>query len=142
MKSQKGQGLIEFALVLPLFLLVVWGIIYFGFLFSDYLTMSQMARSTAREAVIKSIGKEKKTDSYDEIREKNAIKYAGMINTSLYKFNPLDNNCFSIEEDNENVKVTVKANLNTDDSSMGKAFNILLGDIAPNIEIVYYMYQE
>lgn len=142
MNFQKGQGLIEFALVLPLFLLLVWGIIYFGFFFSDYLTMSQMARSSAREAVIQSVGKENKKESYDEIRNKNAIKYTGMLHTSLYKFDPLDNNCFSITEDNKSVKVTVQANLNTDDSSAGKALNILLGGVAPKIEIVYYMYQE
>lgn len=142
MNFQKGQGLIEFALVLPLFLLLVWGIIYFGFFFSDYLTMGQMARSSAREAVIQSVGKENKKESYDEIRNKNAIKYMGMLHTSLYKFDPSDNNCFSITEDNKNVKVTVQANLNTDDSSAGKALNILLGGVAPKIEIVYYMYQE
>lgn len=142
MNFEKGQGLIEFALILPLFLLLVWGIIYFGFMFSDYLTMSQLARSSAREAAVSSVGKENKNESYNEVRNKYAIKYNGLMNTSLYKFDPLDDNCFSIKEDKENVKVTVQANLNTDDSSLGKAFNILLGSVAPKIEINYYMYQE
>lgn len=142
MKFEKGQGIIEFALILPLFLLLVWGIIYFGFLFSDYLTMSQLARSSAREAAISAVGKKNKNESYNEVRNKYAIKYNGLVNTSLYKFNPLDDNCFSIKEDKENVKVTVQANLNKEDSSLGKAFNILLGSVAPKIEINYYMYQE
>ena len=37
MFKQKAQGVVEFALVLPLFLLLIIGTIYFGMAFSDYL---------------------------------------------------------------------------------------------------------
>ena len=52
MKKQKGQSLVEFALVLPLFLFLVFAIIYAGMLFHDYTTLSGIARSAAREAAI------------------------------------------------------------------------------------------
>ncbi len=52
MRRQKGQAVIEFAVVLPLFLLVVFGCIYSGMLFYDYSTLSNLARSGAREAAI------------------------------------------------------------------------------------------
>ena len=52
-KTQKAQGIVEFALVLPLFLLLVMGIIYFGMAFSDYLTMSNSVRSIAHDASLR-----------------------------------------------------------------------------------------
>ena len=50
MKFQRGQSIVEFALVLPLFLLFVAGIVYVGFALSDYLTLSSTTRSIAHEA--------------------------------------------------------------------------------------------
>lgn len=52
MKKQRGQVIIEFALILPLFLLMIFGLIYSGMLFHDYSTLSNVARSAAREAAI------------------------------------------------------------------------------------------
>ena len=50
--KQKGQAIIEFAVVLPLFVLFLFGIIYSGMLFYDYISLSNLARSAAREAAI------------------------------------------------------------------------------------------
>jgi len=50
--KQKGQAVIEFAVVLPLFVLFLFGIIYSGMLFYDYISLSNLARSAAREAAI------------------------------------------------------------------------------------------
>lgn len=52
MKKQKGQVIIEFALILPLFFILLFGIIYCGMLFYDYISLSNIARSAAREAAI------------------------------------------------------------------------------------------
>lgn len=52
MKNNKGQSLVEFALILPLFLFLVFAIIYCGMLFHDYSSLSSIARSAAREAAI------------------------------------------------------------------------------------------
>ena len=52
MKKNKGQSLVEFALILPFFLLLVFAIIYGGMLFHDYSTVSNVARSIARERAI------------------------------------------------------------------------------------------
>ena len=52
MKKQKGQSLVEFALVFPFFLLLIFAIIYSGMLFYDYSTLSSIARSAARERAI------------------------------------------------------------------------------------------
>ena len=52
MKKQKGQVIIEFALILPLFIFLLYGIIYCGMLFYDYISLSNIARSAARECAI------------------------------------------------------------------------------------------
>ena len=52
MKNNKGQSLVEFALILPLFLFLIFAIIYAGMLFHDYSALSSIARSAAREAAI------------------------------------------------------------------------------------------
>ena len=50
MKKNKGQSLVEFTLVIPFFLFLVFAIIYAGMLFHDYSTLTGIARSADREA--------------------------------------------------------------------------------------------
>ncbi len=50
-KRKKGQGLVEFALILPLLLLVILGIIEAGWLIWAYITVQNSAREAARYAV-------------------------------------------------------------------------------------------
>ena len=52
MRFQRGQSIVEFALVLPLFLLFTFSIIYFGCVFADYVALGTIARSSARAAVV------------------------------------------------------------------------------------------
>ena len=51
-RSERGAELIEFALVLPLLLLVVLGIVDFGFLFQRLEVVTNAAREGARMAVL------------------------------------------------------------------------------------------
>jgi Flp pilus assembly protein TadG len=56
-RSERGAELIEFALTLPLLLLLVLGIIEFGFLFQEYEVVTNAAREGARiGALIPSAG--------------------------------------------------------------------------------------
>jgi Flp pilus assembly protein TadG len=52
LKSERGAELIEFALIFPLLLLVIVGIIDFGFLFQRYEVLTNAAREGARMAVL------------------------------------------------------------------------------------------
>jgi Flp pilus assembly protein TadG len=54
MKSDKGQSLVEFALIVPVLLLLLLGIMDFARIFHAYLTIDHAGREAAREA---SIGK-------------------------------------------------------------------------------------
>ncbi|MFB0537574.1 MAG: TadE/TadG family type IV pilus assembly protein [Anaerolineae bacterium] len=51
MSKQKGQGLVEFALILPLLLMMFFGIVEFGRIFQAYVTVQHAAREAARYAV-------------------------------------------------------------------------------------------
>lgn len=46
--SGRGQSLVEFALVLPLMLLILFGMMEFGFVFSHHLTLEYATREGAR----------------------------------------------------------------------------------------------
>jgi TadE-like protein len=49
-RSERGQSLTEFALVLPLLMLVLFGIIQFGIVFNNYISLTDAVRSGARKA--------------------------------------------------------------------------------------------
>ena len=51
-RREKGQSMVEFAFVLPLFLLLVMGIIDFGWLFYNYISVENSARNAARIACV------------------------------------------------------------------------------------------
>ncbi|MBP7174775.1 MAG: pilus assembly protein [Thermoclostridium sp.] len=49
LKQKKGQSLVETAIVLPLVLLLLMGIVDFGFLFNNYIVISNASREAARK---------------------------------------------------------------------------------------------
>lgn len=51
-RNNRGQAMLEFALVLPILLLLVFGIIDFGIIFFDNLVITQAAREGARVGVV------------------------------------------------------------------------------------------
>jgi Flp pilus assembly protein TadG len=55
-RSESGAELIEFSLTLPLLLLIVLGIIEFGFVFREYEIVTNAAREGARIAILPSYG--------------------------------------------------------------------------------------
>ncbi|HNX29099.1 MAG TPA: pilus assembly protein [Syntrophomonadaceae bacterium] len=53
-KAQQGQALVEMALVLPILLLIVFGIIEFGRVYTYQLEINSIARQGARTAAVSS----------------------------------------------------------------------------------------
>ena len=51
-RSEKGQSMVEFALVLPFLIALLCGIIDFGWLYYNQITLNNAAREGARYAVI------------------------------------------------------------------------------------------
>lgn len=54
LRNREGQSMVEFALVLPLLLLMLGGIIDFGHAFYQYSSIENVARDVARRASINS----------------------------------------------------------------------------------------
>jgi Flp pilus assembly protein TadG len=50
--GERGQSLVEFALILPALLFLLLGIVQFGFIFQAYITLSTATREAARDASI------------------------------------------------------------------------------------------
>jgi Flp pilus assembly protein TadG len=53
LRSEDGQAIVEFAIILPLLVLLVMGTIQFGVAFRNYLAITDAARVGARAAAVK-----------------------------------------------------------------------------------------
>ena len=134
MRRQKGQAIVEFALVFPLLLFLLWGLIYTGLLYRDYLNLSNLARDSARAASIQG------TAQYENIRVNRANQIQPIL-TNLYTWNG-DRNSFQIEnEDNSSVKVTLTTNLNVNFPGVG-VLDFFGIPLPRNFSIVYSMHKE
>jgi Flp pilus assembly protein TadG len=51
-RDERGQALTEFALVLPIIALLLFGVIQFGIAFNNYLTLTDAVRAGARKGAV------------------------------------------------------------------------------------------
>ena len=51
-RSEKGQTAVEFALVAPLIVVLLLGVVQVGIAFNNYLTLTDAARAGARKAIV------------------------------------------------------------------------------------------
>lgn len=139
MKFQKAQAIVEFALVLPLLLVFIVGIIYFGFAFADYLMLSNTTRSIAHEASLV-----QDTAASQEI-VKNNLKDIKLI-SDVFKWEPdreagRNNQYLEVKFENHDVVVTANAPYNTN-SYVGRLMENFGSSSALNgINITYTMYR-
>ncbi len=52
-RNRRGQAIVELALILPVFLLLVVGMMEFGLVMHDYITVAEAARAGARAAAVR-----------------------------------------------------------------------------------------
>lgn len=64
MKRQRGQTLVEFALVMPMLALFIFGMIYGALIFVDYMDFSNQARALARQVAV--MDEDYREDLFDE----------------------------------------------------------------------------
>ncbi|WP_288850824.1 TadE family protein [uncultured Mitsuokella sp.] len=148
MRFQRGQSIMEFALVLPLFLLFTFAIIYFGCVFADYVTLGTIARSSARAAaVLQQEDAAKQQQDYKTIRDGF---HDQKLPFDIYEWNPGDMDDFDIQHKppttsapNGNVEVTVNAKLQGFGKDLVRIVNGLSDSkIDGNLSITYTMYSE
>jgi Flp pilus assembly protein TadG len=51
-KSERGQTMTEFALVLPILILLLFGVVQFGITFNNYLMLTDAVRAGARKGTV------------------------------------------------------------------------------------------
>ena len=54
--DERGTSLVEFALVLPVLMTLIFGVVEFGLVYNDYIALRQGARDAARQAVVAEFG--------------------------------------------------------------------------------------
>lgn len=132
MKKQRGQAVVEFALVLPLFLVFLFGVILSGMLFADYMTLSNVARGSAREASLQG------ESSYDTIR--NNYRASTHLLTSMYTWPAgqagMEFNKDKYESLNNSITVTIRMNLNP--SFPGVSFMKSISNFPPDTYTIDY----
>lgn len=146
--SERGQAVVEFALVMPFLLLFIFGIAYMGFLFSDYLTLSNLARSSAREASITAqqvYGNGKDTGSIQQSYNTVQKKYAKLAAETqhMYEVSSADYKIRPVMENGQvhDVRVTIHATIKEDNSAIRAIKNLIPASIQ-EFEIQYQMLQE
>ena len=143
-KDQKGQSMVEFAVIFPFFLFLILSIAYFSFAFADYLQLQHIARDSARMASIAAGDKNNETirnGQYQKIIEEHRGQ---ALISDIYQWGK-DEGTYTItyQSSTNNVVVTIKAPLNKN-SVLGRTVNAL----APaeidmfDIDITYTMYSE
>lgn len=142
LNEQKGQSILEFAFVLPLFLLILFAIFFISMVMADYLTLSSIARSSAREAAIVS-DKTYYESSYKKIRDKYK---KDKLPVAIFQWNPEQESNFMIKynEDSHNVTVVMNAALNPEGSALAKTVYGLANKTNSNfkLNVTYTMYSE
>lgn len=139
MKRQKGQDIVEFAILVPLFFLILIAMCAFGMFFSDYITFNNVARSVAREAVVREPG-----DDLVNVRNRNFDEYKSVGN--LYALTSADNITIqkTTVDGSPSVTVMVQAPMKTQGaffSNLGWA-GLLQGSDLKTMRATYTMYDE
>ena len=149
-RRQRGQSMVEFAIVIPFFLVFIMGIAYFGAAISDYIALNNMARSCAREA---SLGG---PSTYGKLQNEYLKKD---LTAGLYEWGPqayskglADINVGKVEPektgDHGNVVVTLKSKIDMSQENAAAIFKRLLirwAGASPevlNLHVTYTMYSE
>jgi TadE-like protein len=88
-RSQKGAVAVEAALITPLFIVLVFGIIEFGLVFKDYLAITSSVRAGARIASAEPRKASFAQDAANQVaREGAALKMANVKELWVYKADP------------------------------------------------------
>jgi Flp pilus assembly protein TadG len=51
-RAERGQTMVEFAMVLPILALLLFGVIQFGITFNNYVTLTDAVRAASRKAAV------------------------------------------------------------------------------------------
>jgi Flp pilus assembly protein TadG len=113
--SQKGAAVVEFAVILPLLLLILFGIVEFGFIFYDQALLTNASREGARRAIVY------RTDSSN-----NRIIPSGDVEQAIndYLYSGSDLRLVSFGTDNLTASIDTDSGTTTLDPDLNPGTNI------------------
>jgi Flp pilus assembly protein TadG len=85
-RNERGQTLTEFALVLPLIALLLFGVIQFGIVFHQYVTLTDAVRAGARQGAVGRHLADPADAVEDRVRESAADLDQSELDVSLLGF--------------------------------------------------------
>jgi hypothetical protein len=103
-KKENGQAAVEFALVLPIFLLLIFAIIDFGWLFYNYINVENSARNAARIACIEysdcSVDADGQSEGIKTLTYQDLLDYDSVKSSASYN-STFSNDDYNIISDDE-----------------------------------------
>ena len=102
-RSTEGQSLVEFALVLPILIALILGMIEFGWILNGKITLTSAAREGARAAIV--------CESIGDAQTKAEAAVANSVGASSLSDVDTKVPTFNIGTENRNAIVTVTANI-------------------------------
>lgn len=104
-RDDKGQGIVEFALIVPILLVLILGMIEFGFYFNGQITLNSAAREGARAGAVSDI------NDVDEFSQEVLLVVEGTTENSGLTIDTATFKAY-IEKDSYNLpkNVVVEAN--------------------------------
>ena len=72
MRTERGQTMVEFTLVLPVLLVVLFGIIQFGIAFNNYVALTDAVRAGARTAAVSRFSPTPVADTTNRVKTASA----------------------------------------------------------------------
>ena len=161
MKFQKGQSIVEFAFIVPILILFMIGLMYFGLMFSSYVSLNDIAREAARSAAILPDETYQEDEGYDSIRQAYVNRFNNdkskspdttlkeyYLPNKVYFWDPSSSSNFKIEYEPEGgsereVRVTLTAELDTSSGSLAGPFlNVIGNSTLKHLVVSYSMYSE
>ena len=83
MKKEKGQAIVEFAIVVPMFIFLFLSVMYIGIMFMDYIQYSNAARAAARDISLQD--NDAKTETVAKLNNQEGTEKYAVPLTKLYK---------------------------------------------------------
>jgi Flp pilus assembly protein TadG len=111
-RAQEGQAMVEFALVLPLLLLLIMGIIQFGILFNNYVTLTDAVRAGARQAAVSRTMTDPVAATESRVKKSAAGLKDTDIAITVTPYDPNDGSATWVQGGDVTVKATYPYNIN------------------------------
>jgi Flp pilus assembly protein TadG len=111
-RGQDGQALVEFALVLPFLLMILIGIIQFGVLFNQYLTLTDAVRAGARQAAVSRTDVNPEAKAEARVRQSARSLDQSILDVEVTPYDPLTGTSTWLQGGDVTVKATYPFNIN------------------------------